>query len=445
MQNSYVHNAGQWHLVDNTYAHHSGQWHLVQNAYVHHNGQWHLTQTAGSNLDQVYDTPGDFTYKVPDGVYNIELSYTTPTGPSTFKISNVSPGQEIPITIGEYGTTSSVRVNSSSIYTLPAFDVPVLSLVTSIDGWLYIEFSATSPTGTPATVSGSNNVAASAAATAAGALYTIEYEGYQGTGAATMSLTPVKTEYITNWPNARILQTRWSGRNNLRTSGELTARGNYYTCKFSQNDDPQKGFGSYTLGYSLQQILKLVVTPSNTSTNNTGVLISPSSFNTNAVVGITYTQQFSASGGTAPYTWSASVGAISTGGVLTISAGTLAAAGTLAVTVTATSANSLIGTITPVLNIASSDGSDSSGIPTVSSISPSSGPRTGGTAVTIYGTNFTDATGITIGGVPLETGWSALNNNTIIGTTAAASSGTVSVVVYNALGSGTGSNIFTYT
>jgi hypothetical protein len=338
MQNSYVHNAGQWHLVDNTYAHHSGQWHLVQNAYVHSAGQWHLTHSAGSNLDQIYDTPGDFTYKVPDGVYNIELSYPTPTGISAFKINNVTPGQEIPITIGEYGTTSSVVVSTSTSYILPAFDVSVLSLVTSVDGWLYVEFSATSPTGAPANVS-SNNVAASAAATAAGAIYDIEYEGYQGTGAASMSLTPVKTEYITNWPRARILQTKWSGRNNIRTSGELTARGNYYTCKFSQNDDPQKGYGSYTLGYSLQQILRLAISPSSTATNNTGVIISPSSFITNAIVGTTFSQTFNASGGTAPYTWSASTGSINSSGVLTIGSGLLTAAGTLAVTVTATSAN----------------------------------------------------------------------------------------------------------
>ena len=446
MQNSYVHNAGQWHLVDNAYAHHSGQWHLVQNAYVHYNGQWHLTQSAGSNLDQEFKYAGDFTYTVPDGVYNIEFTYPTPTGLSTFKIRNVTPGQEIPITIGEYGTTSKVSVSSSSTYILPAFDVPVLSLVTSVDGWLYTEFSATSPTGQPAVISGSNNVAASAAATAAGAIYDIEYEGYLGTGAATMSLTPVKTEYITNWPNARILQTAWSGRNNIRTSGALTARGDYFTCKFSQNDDPQKGFGSYTYKYSLQQILRLVVTPSNSSTNNTGVLISPSSFNESAIVGTAFVQQFNASGGTAPYTWSASVGSINSSGVLTIGSGTLAAAGTLAVTVTATSANSLTGTITPVLNISSSGGGDSSGIPTVTSIGPNSGPVAGGTVVTITGTNFTDATGVTIGGRPLDTGWAAYSDVLIQGyTTNGLTTGTVNVVVYNTLGSGTGVGIFTYT
>ena len=540
MQNSYIHNAGQWHLVDNTYAHHTGQWHLVQNAYVHRNGQWHLAHSVGSNLDRVYDTPGNFTYKVPDGVYNIQLSYPTPTGISSFKINKVTPGQEIPITIGEYGTTSSVMLSTSSTYILPAFDVAVLSLVTEIDGWLNIEFSATSPTGVAAS-SSSTNVTAQAAAAAAGAIYDIEFEGYQGTGAATMSLTPVKTEYITNWPNARVLEYKWSGRNQIRTSGTLTAKGNYFTYRFAQNDDPQRGFGSYTYIYNLQQILKLTISPANTSTNaGTGLVISPAAFSSNATVGRTYTQQFNASGGTAPYSWATSVGAINNSGLLTISPSTLAAAGTLSVTVTATSANSLTGTITPVLNIFAGDGTEGGGVlsisptalpggtvgvaynqtvtvssgvapynwdvasattvdgisisasgatltvagtptvngsvtipytitdsseggslsisgslgftvnavsvsaPTVSGINPSSGPRTGGTSVTITGNNFTNATGATIGGVSI-TSFNVLNNTTIVGTTAAASSGTVNVIVYNSAGSGTGAGLFTYT
>jgi hypothetical protein len=539
MQNSYVHNAGQWHLVDNTYAHHSGQWHLVQNAYVHYNGQWHLAQSAGSNLDRVYDTPGNFTYKVPDGVYNIQLSYPTPTGISSFKINNVAPGQEIPITIGEYGTTSSVSVSSSSTYILPAFDVSVLSLVTAIDGWLYLTVSAATPSGQSATVS-SNNQAASAAAKAAGAIYEIGYEGYQGTLAATMSLTPVKSEYLTNWPRARIIQTKWGGRNNIRTLGELTSIGGYFTYKFSQNDDNQRGADYYTYGYNLQQILKLTVSPASTGTSIGGLIVSPSSFSANAIVATTYTQQFSASGGNAPYTWATSVGAINSSGLLTISAGTLAAAGTLAVTVTATSANSLTGTITPILNISADNGTGSGGVlsisptalpggtvgvaynqtvtvsggvapynwdvatattvdgisisasgatltvagtptvngsvtipytitdsseggslsisgslgfsvsavavsaPTVSGISPSSGPRTGGTSVTISGSNFSAATGATIGGVSI-TSFTALNNTTITGVTGAASSGTVNVIVYNSAGSGSGSGLFTYT
>lgn len=414
MQNSYVHNAGQWHLVNGTYAHHNGQWHLVQNAYVHHNGQWHLAQSAGSNLDQIYDTPGDFTYKVPDGVYNIEFTYPTPTGLSTFKINNVTPGQEIPVTIGEYGTTSSVCVSSSSTYILPAFDVPVLSLVTSIGGWLYLTVSAATPSGQSATVTDIDNPAASAAATAAGAIFEIGFEDYPGS--STMSLTPVKTEYITNWPRARILQTAWGGRNNIRTLGELTPIDGYYTYKFSQNDDPQRGYGSYTYGYNLQQILRLVVKPANTSTSAGGLIISPSSFSTTAIVGTTYTQQFNASGGTAPYSWRSSVGAISTSGFLTISSGTLAAAGTLAVTVTATSANSLTGTITPILNISGGDGTGGGG---VLSISPTSLP--GGTVGVAYSQT------VTVSGGVAPYNWDVASATTVDGISISASGATLTV------------------
>jgi hypothetical protein len=412
MQNSYVHNAGQWHLVNGTYAHHNGQWHLVQNAYVHHNGQWHLAQSAGSNLDQIYDTPGDFTYKVPDGVYNIEFTYPTPTGMKTFGIPKVTPGQEIPIKVGEYGTTSSVIV-SSSTYVLPAFDVPVLGLVTLVDGWLNVEFSAASPTGASVTTTSGTNDSASAAALAAGALYTVEYEGYQGSLQSSMSLTPVKSDYIINWPRARILETKWGGRNHTRTTGQLTVKGNYYTYKFGQNDDPDKWSGSYIYNYNLQQILKIVVSPAGTSTVAGGsIIVSPSSFSANAIKSTLFTQQFEASGGTTPYTWRASVGAISSDGLWSY---TPPAAGTLSVVITATSANSLLGTITPLLNITNT-GVDGGGAMV---ISPTSLPN--GTQNVAYSQS------VTVSGGVAPYSWNVASATTVDGISISASGATLTV------------------
>ncbi|OYW70497.1 MAG: cell surface protein, partial [Verrucomicrobia bacterium 12-59-8] len=66
--------------------------------------------------------------------------------------------------------------------------------------------------------------------------------------------------------------------------------------------------------------------------------------------------------------------------------------------------------------------------PTVSSISPSSGPLGGGTAVTITGTNFSASPGVTIGGTP-ATGITYVNSTTITCTTPAGTAGTASVVV----------------
>ncbi|MEZ4504240.1 MAG: IPT/TIG domain-containing protein, partial [Dehalococcoidia bacterium] len=68
--------------------------------------------------------------------------------------------------------------------------------------------------------------------------------------------------------------------------------------------------------------------------------------------------------------------------------------------------------------------------PTVSSISPSSGPNTGGTAVTITGTGFVAGATVTIGGVA-ATGVNVASSTSITATTAAATAGPANVVVTN--------------
>jgi MSHA biogenesis protein MshQ len=81
--------------------------------------------------------------------------------------------------------------------------------------------------------------------------------------------------------------------------------------------------------------------------------------------------------------------------------------------------------------------------PTVTAISPTSGPTAGGTSVTITGTNFTGATSVTIGGVA-ATGITVVNATTITATTPAGTAGAKNVVVTTPGGSGTGTNLFTY-
>ena len=74
-------------------------------------------------------------------------------------------------------------------------------------------------------------------------------------------------------------------------------------------------------------------------------------------------------------------------------------------------------------------GYDASPAPTVSSVSPSSGPATGGTTLTINGTSFQPGASATIGGVAL-TGVT-VTSTTITGDTGAHAAGVVSVVVTN--------------
>ena len=72
---------------------------------------------------------------------------------------------------------------------------------------------------------------------------------------------------------------------------------------------------------------------------------------------------------------------------------------------------------------------DASAAPSVSSISPASGPTTGGTAVTISGASFQTGATATVGGVALTA--VTVTSTTLTGTTSAHAAGTVSVVVTN--------------
>ena len=81
--------------------------------------------------------------------------------------------------------------------------------------------------------------------------------------------------------------------------------------------------------------------------------------------------------------------------------------------------------------------------PTVTGISPASGPAADSTSVTITGTNLTGATAVTIGGTA-ATGITVVNATTITATTPVGTAGARDVVVTTPGGSGTGTGLFTY-
>jgi hypothetical protein len=83
------------------------------------------------------------------------------------------------------------------------------------------------------------------------------------------------------------------------------------------------------------------------------------------------------------------------------------------------------------------------GAPAVGAVSPSAGPATGGTVVTITGSGFTGTTGVTFGGVAATT-FTVVNDTTITATTPAHSSGDAAVVITTPGGTSTGGPTFRY-
>ncbi len=82
--------------------------------------------------------------------------------------------------------------------------------------------------------------------------------------------------------------------------------------------------------------------------------------------------------------------------------------------------------------------------PTVTNVSPATGPTLGGTSVTITGTKFTGATDVTIGG-GAATAVTVVDDTTITATTPAGSSGTASVEVTTTYGTNAANTLYTYT
>lgn len=80
--------------------------------------------------------------------------------------------------------------------------------------------------------------------------------------------------------------------------------------------------------------------------------------------------------------------------------------------------------------------------PTLASLTPSSGPSSGGTSVTISGTGLASTTAVTFGGAAAS--FAVLNSTTLVAITPPGTTGPVDVVVTTEGGSATASDGFTY-
>lgn len=81
--------------------------------------------------------------------------------------------------------------------------------------------------------------------------------------------------------------------------------------------------------------------------------------------------------------------------------------------------------------------------PSVASITPTYGGTSGGTVITISGSNFVEVTGVTVGGVAV-TGYTVNSANSITATVPAGVSGTAAVVVSTDYGTSNSNVLFTY-
>lgn len=162
-----------------------------------------------------------------------------------------------------------------------------------------------------------------------------------------------------------------------------------------------------------------------------------------ATVGTVYSAALAASGGTPPYAWSTTSGALPAGLQLSASTGAISGtpgrSGSYSFNAQVQDAKSALSSVS--LSVAVSPAP----APTISNASPTNGSVNGGTSVTISGANFRSGATVQFGGIA-GSAIQVLNSSQIQTTTPAEASGTVSIKVQNSDGqSATDLNSFSFT
>jgi hypothetical protein len=257
MQEIYIRDAGNWHQLDNMYVKNNGNWHAVSNVYTKYDGNWHLTWSPEIETTS-FLTPGTHQYTVPAGVYNLNVTYPTPATLVTTTVTNVWPGQVIPVNIGTLGSTSSFLS-----VTAPAFETQVVSWAGPIDIILTTTISVATPTGVTYTYNGLNSGVLSPGATAAGARYDVLAQSDHGDLTANLSLTPVPNSVLIG-SNTKAFFSAYSGPTDQESISEVTLENNMYVVTTTVIDDHnnERSF-SYTL--KLQQVSGMIISPTGPS------------------------------------------------------------------------------------------------------------------------------------------------------------------------------------
>jgi hypothetical protein len=352
------------------------------------------TQTAtGASL---------FTYSAAPTVSASAPTGGALAGGTAVTISGTGFSAGATVTIGGTAATGVVFVNSTSLTaTTPAHAAgPVNVVVTNADSQTGTGVSLFTYASAP-TVSA---ISPTGGALAGGTTLTITGTGFSPTPSVTLGGTPATgVLYVSSTTLTASAPAHAAGLVNVVVT----------------NPDTQTGTGTSLFTYAAAPSVTGISPTSGPAAGGTAVTITGTSF----VSGATIT-----------------IGGSAATGVAFVSATSLTAttpahaAGSVNVVVT--NPDTQTGTGTSLFTYA--------GAPSVSAISPTSGPTTGGIAVTITGTGFVSGATIMIGG-SAATGVAFVSATSLTATTPAHAAGPVNVVVTNPdTQTGTGTSLFTY-
>lgn len=187
-----IRNSGSFKTANRLVVRNGGVWKPARQIWIKQSGGWVKASPVASGNTILRSGSGLFV--VPATVTNLGVSYPTPLGIVNARL-NVTPGQSIYYSIGDYGQPSIF----DSI-TAPAYNREVMYWENEVDGEDFMEITMASSTGTgffgdPA---GSDNTTLYNQAIAAGCYYNEYYEWGHGDQYAIVRLYTVPSYTLVN-------------------------------------------------------------------------------------------------------------------------------------------------------------------------------------------------------------------------------------------------------
>lgn len=251
MPKIYVKDSGSWKQVLRIWVKQAGTWKGVAAGLVTSGGigRQFYPDTIGTI---VYSAAGTYSYVVPAGVTQLEITYPTLTGTTTQTVS-VTAGATYTVTIGGYGSGSSF----GTLLTPGAYTKTIASFSGNVDSQVYTYWGVATAAGNT-TYSGSGvSGALSAGAAAAGCYYNESDESGHGDIDATISINTAKTSTLVAPLDVAVINFSGRGESGVSITQQPTAGNGYVVVARAYDGGYSEGGQSWSL--QLRQIVSLQI------------------------------------------------------------------------------------------------------------------------------------------------------------------------------------------
>lgn len=242
----YYKSAGVWRKAQAIYYKESGVQRAVRRIYRKHQGVWR--QVFGSTGTTRWATPGSFSFTVPEGVYSLTVQYPTMTQLVTTTLA-VTPGQVVPVTIGNYGAESVI----GSIHT-GVFQRNVISWSGNVDHRVRIYFRSYTTNGTTATYTG-KRPALNTSFASVGIYYDEGNEIFHGDLISSVTITTFPAAVMSN--SSQILFSATTGRGTKEIYQHPSAANDWVGVFGFADGSSNEGY--YTASVAFSQIVPIAI------------------------------------------------------------------------------------------------------------------------------------------------------------------------------------------